>query len=261
MRPSKFNIIVHNFKSSSQPRKIELKLIIDKVTAPSELPRVSRERLLRTLDHSLECCAATIINGRAGTGKTLLVSDFARRRRQNVAWYKVDAADGDLRIFIKYLVESVRRRQLGLNRQNFAHLINTATSENVSLTADAFVYGLSEHVTDRVLIVIDDLHLIYDVEWVTPFFHRLLPLLPPNVHMLITSRSMPPAPLWRMRSKQTLCVIDEPVLAFSVEEAKKLFESYGLPAARADAATRESRGRAAMLDRIASRLDAARKAA
>ncbi len=159
------------------------------------------------------------------------------------------------------VVESVRRRQRCLNHQNFAHLLNTATSEDVSLIADAFIYGLSEHVTDAVLIVIDDLHLIYDAEWVTPFFRRLLPLLPPNVHMLITSRSLPPAPLWRMRSKQTLCVIDEPVLAFSVEEAKKLFESYGLPTARAYAATEESRGRAAMLNRIALRLDAARKAA
>lgn len=222
---------------------------------------MSRERLLRALDHSLDCCTSTLINGRAGTGKTLLVADFARRRRQNVAWYKVDASDGDLRIFVTYLVEGVRRRQPGISHQNLAHLLGKATPEDVALIADALLYELSEHVTDKVLIVIEDLHLIYDAEWVAPFFRRLLPLLPPNVHMLITSRSLPPAPLWRMRSKQTLCVIDESVLAFSAEEAKKLFESYGLPAARASAATEESRGRAAMLNSIALRLDAARKAA
>ncbi|MBA3440282.1 MAG: hypothetical protein H0T92_10485, partial [Pyrinomonadaceae bacterium] len=151
MRSSKFDIIVRNFKVDHSPGRSRLQLIIDKVTTPSELPRVSRERLLRTLDHSLDCCTSTIINGRAGTGKTLLVTDFARRRRQNVAWYKVDASDGDLRFLITYLVESVRRQHLGLDHQYFAHLLNTAILEDVSLLADALIYGLSEHVTDTVL--------------------------------------------------------------------------------------------------------------
>ena len=237
------------------------KIILDKITIPTELPWVSRERLLRTLDHSFARCTSTIINGRAGTGKTLLASNFARHCGQNVAWYKVDASDCDLKIFMRYLVESVKMQQPDLNHQNLTHLVDTATSEVVPLIADALIYELSEHATYSVLIVIDDLHLVYDAKWVAPFFRRLLPLLPSNIHLLITSRSLPPAPLWRMRSKQTLCVIDEPVLAFSVEEAKKLFESYGLSAAQAYAAMEESRGRAAVLNRIASLLDAARKAA
>jgi len=52
-------------------------------------------------------------------------------------------------------------------------------------------------------IVIEDLHLVCDTDWLVPFLDRLLPLAPREVHLLITSRTLPPAPLWRMRSKQT----------------------------------------------------------
>jgi hypothetical protein len=51
-----------------------------------------------------------------------------------------------------------------------------------------------------------------------------------------------------MRSKQTLCVLDETLLAFTLAEARRLFASYGLPAASAEAAFAETRGRAATLD-------------
>jgi ATP/maltotriose-dependent transcriptional regulator MalT len=98
------------------------------------------------------------------------------------------------------------------------------------------------------LIVVDDLHLIYDAEWVVPFFRRLLPLLPADAHMLITGRSLPPAPLWRMRSKQMLCVIEEQTLSFTQREAMKLFESYGLTRSQSDIAWRQTHGRALILD-------------
>ena len=74
--------------------------------------------------------------------------------------------------------------------------------------------------------------------------------------MLITGRSLPPAPLWRMRSKQTLCVVEESVMAFTEEEAKKLFASYGLREEQALSALAQTRGRAASLDRAAALLSA-----
>jgi ATP/maltotriose-dependent transcriptional regulator MalT len=104
---------------------------------------------------------------------------------------------------------------------------------------------------EPLLIVIDDLHLLYDAEWVVPFFGRLLPLLPPEVHMILIGRTLPPAPLWRMRSKQTLRVLEESALAFTLEEAEELFTSYGLHTKPAAQALAETWGRAAALDRAA----------
>ena len=82
-------------------------------------------------------------------------------------------------------------------------------------------------------------------------YTRLLPLLPADVHVLITSRSMPPAPLWRLRSKQSLVVIEEEALAFTRPEAIALFESYGLSSEQASIALDHSHGRAFALDEFA----------
>jgi LuxR family transcriptional regulator, maltose regulon positive regulatory protein len=234
-----------------------MQLILDKITPPAELPRLSRVRLLNTLHGSLASCTSTIINGRAGTGKTMLATDFARRSGRRVAWYKVDAADADLRIFFQYLIESVRRERPRFGYEMLVRLLDeTNAPEDVPLLAESFVYELIESGSDPLLIVVDDLHLVYDAEWVVPFFRRLLPLLPPEAHMLITGRSLPPAPLWRMRSKQTLCVMEEPDIAFTEEEAKKLFAGYGLKEAQALSAHAQTRGRAAALDRAADLLSA-----
>ena len=234
-----------------------MQLILDKITPPAELPRISRMRLLNTLHGSLASCTSTIINGRVGTGKTMLATDFAQRSGRRVAWYKVDASDGDLRVFFQYLIESVRRERPRFGYEMLVRLLSeTSAPEDVPLLAESFVYELIESGSDPLLIVIDDLHLVYDAEWVVPFFRRLLPLLPPEAHVLITGRSLPPAPLWRMRSKQTLCVVEEGVLAFTEEEAKKLFASYGLREGQALAALAQTRGRAAALDRAAALLTA-----
>jgi LuxR family maltose regulon positive regulatory protein len=234
-----------------------MRFILDKITLPAEKPRIPREGLLNALHGSLKACSSTIINGRAGTGKTLLAADFARRSGRRVAWYKVDASDNDLSIFFHYLTESVRRERPNFGQRTLARLVEEIeTIEDIPLLAEAFVYELLETSDPPLLIVVDDLHLVYDAPWVVPFFRRLLPLLPAEAHMLITGRSLPPAPLWRMRSKQTLCVIEEPNLAFSAEEARKLFESYGLTDAQASAALEQTHGRAAVLDAIAGLMSA-----
>lgn len=231
-----------------------MQIILDKIAAPTEKPRITRTRLLSTLHGSLNNCTSTIINGRAGTGKTLLASDFAGRCGRRVAWYKIDASDGDIKIFFKYLIESVRRERPGFGEGALMRLVETATLDDTPLLAEAFVYELLEQGGDPLLIVVDDLHLIYDAEWVVPFFRRLLPLLPADAHMLITGRSLPPAPLWRMRSKQMLCVIEEQTLCFTQREAARLFESYGLSRSQSDLAWRQTHGRASILDEKARSL-------
>ena len=176
-----------------------------------------------------------------------------------MAWYKIDSSDGDIKVFFKYLIESVRRQRAGFGDGALMRLVDRASLEDTPLLAEAFVYELLEQNGDPLLIVVDDLHLIYDAEWVVPFFRRLLPLLPADAHMLITGRSLPPAPLWRMRSKQMLCVIEEQTLCFTQREAMKLFESYGLSKSQSDIAWRQTHGRASILDAKARALSEAQE--
>jgi LuxR family maltose regulon positive regulatory protein len=221
-------------------------LIPEKVAVPSQPPRISRPRLLAMLESSLESCASTVVSGRAGTGKTALAIDFARTCARPVAWYKVDAADIELAVFLSYLVSSIAQQRPGFGAQTLAALTHPC-ADYVASAADSFVYELLEYDGSALLIVLEDLHLVCEGDWLVPFLCRLLPLLPRKVHILITSRTLPPAPLWRMRSKQTLEVIDEAMLAFTRPEAFELFQTYGLSGELARAAFDRSRGRASSL--------------
>ena len=230
-------------------------LILEKITTPAEAPRVSRRRLLEELSESLACCNSTVLAGRAGTGKTLLAADFAARCGRRVAWYKVDAPETDLRMFLQYLVAAVRRQRPGFGGKTLALLALSDAPEEATLMAESLVYELTAlEGAEPLLVVIDDLHLVYDADWVVPFFGRLLPLLPAEVHLMLLSRTLPPAPLWRMRSKQTLRVLDEQALGFTLAEAAELFASYGLTAKQAAQALSEAWGRPASLDAAAREL-------
>ena len=230
-------------------------LIHDKITVPTLKPRTSRPRLLDLLTDNLENYSATIINGRAGTGKTTLSADFARRGRLPVCWYKVDAADAELSVFCRYLSSTLRFQRPALDTARLLEITESIETDRAEVLAEAFVFQLAEprHIgTEPLLVIIEDLHLIYDADWVAPFFHRFLPHLPADVHLIITCRSLPPAPLWRLRSKQMLRVIEETELAFTLAETVRLFETYGLNEEHAAVALRETNGRAAAIASFAA---------
>lgn len=232
--------------------KTETHFIHDKIAIPTAGPRTSRSRLIKLLNENMTSANATIVNGRAGTGKTALATDFARLSGRAVAWYKVDAADNDLRTFCEYLTTAVRLQRPAIEPVRLLDLAETGEHDRAELLAESFVFQLDETKGEPLLMVIEDLHLVYDADWVVPFFRRFLPLLPPDVHILITCRSLPPAPLWRLRSKQMLSVLDESELAFSLDEAVALFKTYGLNEEHARIGWVQTKGKAAAISDFAS---------
>lgn len=229
-------------------------LIADKITMPEPQPPFSRARLLTLLRQSLECCTATIVCGRAGTGKTALALDFARQCNRPVTWYKVDAPENDPKSFFQYLIASIQKERPNFGVKTLPPALRTTNGKQIDTLAEAFIYELIEGDKKPLLIVVEDLHLVSDSEWLMPFLRRVLPLLPVNVHVLMTSRVMPSAALWRMRSKQTLAVIEEESLVFTKQEAVDLFESYALSREHATIALDHTKGRAAALARFATML-------
>jgi LuxR family maltose regulon positive regulatory protein len=252
-------LMIENFTSQTP---ISLDLIHEKISIPAPVNHIPRPRLLNLLHESLKFRVSTIIYGRAGSGKTVLATDFAGTCGRPVAWYKVDAPDGDLKVFFQYLISGIRRERPAFGQENLLPLLRSAeVAEGAEVyriprLAEAFIYELQNGAgggdNGPLLIVIEDLHLVCDAQWVVPFFQRLLPLLPSDVHVLITSRTMPPAPFWRMRSKQMLSVIDEAALSFNRSEAIELFESRGLSRERATIALDHAHGRPAALDAAAN---------
>src|SRR5215510_5788683 len=136
-----------------------MKIITSKVTVPSEIPLVCREGLLDTLRENIKSCQATVINGRTGSGKTMLAADFVRRHVGVAAWYKVDAPDISLPVFIEYLLASVASVRPGFGSETLAcqaRLNSTGFGGDLdaSALADAYVYDL-ERQSEPLLLVID----------------------------------------------------------------------------------------------------------
>src|SRR5215831_17558796 len=127
-----------------------MKLIASKIAIPIETPSVCRQGLLDTLRENLKSCHATVIEGRAGTGKTMLVVDFVRRHVGRAAWYKVDAPDMSLPVFIEYLVASVANVRPGFGRQTLERQARSSRTGvaggggefDIAALAEAFVYDL-----------------------------------------------------------------------------------------------------------------------
>src|SRR5215475_5871245 len=151
----------------SRGHKLFMKIITSKVMIPTETPRVCRQGLLDNLRDNLKSCHATVINGRAGTGKTMLAVDFIRRHEGCAAWYKVDAPDMSLPVFLEYLVASVARVRPGFGRQTLdchARAFGGGRSGetearnefDIAALAEAYVYDL-ERQAEPVVLVIDDL--------------------------------------------------------------------------------------------------------
>lgn len=231
----------------------DMQLIVDKISRPLQtIP--GRPRLLAILERSLGSGICTIISGRAGSGKTTLAADFAACCDRRVAWYKVDAPDAEFGIFIDYLAVSIGQQRPGFNEKAIRSAAAVVKSTDIPLFSERFVFELIDDDSEPLLIVIEDLHLVCDTDWLVPFLDRFLQLAPPNVHILITSRTLPPAPLWRMRSKQTLEVIDEMSLAFTREEAAELFETYGMSRQLAYLTFDRTKGRAGALAKYAAKL-------
>ena len=222
-------------------------LIVAKLEMPTNGSGIIRPRLFTILEASLANCTSTIICARAGAGKTTLAHDFAKRCGRSVAWYKLDAPDAEFTVFLEYLIACIRQSRPGFGIRRLSDLVVGNAELDPSLIAETLVYELLESSAEPLLIVIEDLHRVCDSAWVVPFFGRLLPLLPPDVHVLITSRTLPPAPLWRMRSKQTLAVVEDQTLNFTRQETMELFTTHGLSREQACIAFDHTRGRAAAL--------------
>ena len=224
------------------PRLIADKLVVPRSTAP-----IQRKRLQQHLSKTTEQFNATLICGRAGTGKTALAAEFARDCGRAVAWYKVESGDGDWTIFSSYLAgcfEQYRSAWQDAANTNFAQFDDREVCQTTEMLSARLHHAASEK---PLLIVLDDAHCVFDAEWFAEFFQTLLPLLGASVHLLMLSRSLPPVPLWRMRSKQLLGVVDENLLTFTVDEAIDLFADYDLSASLAKLAHRETHGRAAKI--------------
>lgn len=224
----------------------DVHILREKLNVPKFDKLIDRPRLGETLERSVATFGATLLCGRAGSGKTALAAAFCERYSRT-GWYTVDGADAEWKIFAAYFASAVSLDRKSKLLKASPDCNPTAMAEFLGNVFD----GRSEG--DPMLLVLDDIHRIFDADWFCEFFNLLLYSLPENVQLLLLSRSKPPNPLWRLRSKQMLNVVDEKLLAFDQSETTLLYAGLGLPESAAKRARKESFGRISKLIQIAIR--------
>jgi ATP/maltotriose-dependent transcriptional regulator MalT len=242
-----------DYASTSITRKTDaVKILAEKISLPVMRAEVERQRLFTHLDKSLAQFSSTLVTGRTGTGKTTLAADFAKQKNYAVAWYNTETTDSDWKVFLGYLTESLRRCQTE-SKSLWQYGTSFAETENLSVTESLAARFALIEAEKPLLIVLDDLHSVFDADWFGEFFNALLSLPTPNVRLLMLARTAPPFPLWRLRSKHVLDVVDEKLLAFTVPETIELFQKYQLSENAARAAHKRAYGRIAKLREIAEK--------
>jgi ATP/maltotriose-dependent transcriptional regulator MalT len=207
---------------------ISSRLITEKLEVPDIRASVERPRLSRLLERSIENFSATMISGRAGTGKTTAAA-FCHRKRKTPSWYSVTPTDVDWPTFALHFEASLRHDGQSPTASSGGFPFEDPDVSKI----ENFLLDCFELTECPDLIVIDDAHHLFETAWFSDFLSVLIRVLPPSSHLLMTCRSRPPAPLWRLRSKQVLNVIDEKLLYFSADEAEDLYRLLDIDLAMA----------------------------
>ena len=203
-------------------------LLATKLHVPGQQPGfVARPRLAEALDEGL-ARGLILVCAPAGSGKTALLADWARRGDRPVAWLSLDDGDNDPARFWRHAVAALDRARPGIAERVGALLGPPAPASFAGLVT-ALINELAAAPGDgEVLLVLDDYHLI-DAQQVHEPLVFLLEHLPPGVHLVLASRSDPPLPLARLRARGQLLELRAADLRFSSHEAAVLLREAAGP--------------------------------
>ncbi len=184
---------------------------------------VARSRLIDQLNAGLHK-PLTLISAPAGYGKTTLLIDWRARfgSEYPIAWLSLDPEDNNLARFLTYISAALETLDPGLP-QDLVSLLYLPQLPPMEEMITALIIGASTFPHDFAL-VLDDCHLITN-----PAIHEalgyLLDHLPPNMHLVMLTRSDPPIHLAKMRVRGDLVELRTDDLRFTSQESATFFQA------------------------------------
>lgn len=230
---------------------LQTKLYVPRLR-PSLVPR---PHLIEKLNQGLHR-KLTLISAPAGFGKTTLVSEWVDNSQatprdttltidkgeagvNRIAWLSLDEGDSDPTRFLTYFVAALQMAvpTIGVG-------VLAALQLPQSPPPDAILTALLNEITavpDNFILVLDDYHVL-DVPAIDEALTFLLDHLPPQMHLVITTREDPNLPLARYRARGQLTELRAADLRFTpAETAAFLNEAMGLNLLAAEITALETR--------------------
>ncbi len=203
-------------------------LLSTKLFVPQPRPGlVARPRLMERMDEALSF-ALVLVSAPAGFGKTTAVSQWAKQgKAPPLAWVSLDNGDNDPVRFWDYFIAALTKLKPGIGQaaSNMLHSPQPYPTESVLTALINDFAGISGDCA----VVLDDYHLISS-DAVHEGITFLLDHLPPNMHVIIAARAVPPLPLPRFRGRAVMVELGADDLRFTADETAALLkEMLGFP--------------------------------
>ncbi|MCG2783759.1 MAG: LuxR C-terminal-related transcriptional regulator [Anaerolineae bacterium] len=209
---------------------------------------VSRLRLVVRLNEGLATGRKlTLISASAGSGKTTLLSEWIALPPRPVGdgpgvracWLSIDETDSDPGRFLAYFIAALQTAAPNLGAGALAALQTPQLPPLVPILTSLLneIGACPEHL----VLVLDDYHAIDSPE-IDAVLTFLIDHLPPQLHIVISSREDPNLPLARLRVRGQLSELRAADLRFTpIEAAEFLNQVMGLNLSEADVTTLEAR--------------------
>jgi LuxR family transcriptional regulator, maltose regulon positive regulatory protein len=200
---------------------------------------VARPRLSGRLRRGAES-RLTLISAPAGFGKTTLLAEWlaATGTARSVAWLSLEESDSQPASYWTYLITALQAVVPGVGTSALPLLQSGQPPTEGILAAVLNELGTAPN---DLHLVLDDYHLV-DSPDIQAGMTFLLEHLPPQVHLVVSTREDPALPLARLRARGELVEIRAADLRFTLDEAAAyLNDVTGLDLAASDIAALERR--------------------
>ncbi len=195
-------------------------ILATKLYIPPPRPKaVLRPHLLARLNEGLHG-KLILVSAPAGFGKTTLVGEWVATRNQPVAWLSLDEADGEPTRFLTYLVAALQTIAPTIG-ETLLGALHSPQPPPLDTLLTALLNELTS-LSDPSILVLDDYHVV-DAQPIDHALTFLLEHLPPQMHLVITTREDPPLPLARLRARGQLTELRANDLRFTPTEAAGFF--------------------------------------
>jgi len=194
-----------------------------KVTRPLPSDSFPRPRLFKELDRAWRR-SFLWITGTPGSGKTTLITDYLARRRATTLWYQMDSVD-DVATFFHYLGLAARRAAPRYRRP----LPRLAIERTDGF--DPFVRDFFQELYSRLktpfALVLDNYQELPEDSPLHSVIRQAVDRLPLGGHIVALSRHEPPAEFARAQLNETMHVIHDDALRFTLEETRGIARQRG----------------------------------
>lgn len=182
---------------------------------------IPRPRLLDALDAGISQHKLTVIAAGAGFGKTTLAAAWFASNPGRAVWLSLDASDNDPVQFWLYLLDALSMRS-GVAASALMASLQTPQPPPIETILHSLLNQLSA-LTEPLTLILDDYHVI-ESGAVHQSLMQFIDYLPPQVSLVLLTRSDPPLPLGRLRANGDLFALRTAELRFSAEESREFFE-------------------------------------